>query len=1084
MGGRTHGRRVSGHVGVESLEERRLLAAQSMAVEPIPVLRGTVETVELAGDLAYIGEGSDLVVLNVADARHPAVLGRVTLPGHVTDIEVQGNHAYVAAGTLQVVDVTQPSAPQRLSMNLSTYRFIHDLAVSGNHLYTADGGDLSVYDISDPAHLAEQWNAPLGMFLPQLTLAGQYLVAGGWEGGYGKLMIYDLRPPGHPELVGTRESRWGSGYVSTGGVSIPNSYVVVPNPDSGRIPITAPGVESPDESPGLIVRIGMARQQGSVVARVEYGDYGRHATVSWYDMEAETGDHSGSWDVPGRVADFEMSERLIAAAAGEEGLWIRLRSNDAVSGESPEEVVGIYDEAENPAAMAVAGSRAYVTDRHGVLKIYDVSDPRHARVLGSTSLRDVESGLGPARVLAQGHYVYAFSGNQMRIVSVADASAPVVIGFYASDDLQFLSDVAVVGTQVYMALAHTSDLAEPTYVDVIDVSSPASPTRERLVTVPQAATAMAVRGELAYLVAGLNRLLVVNIGGGLAEGADRVVGQVELPQGVGRLYVEGSYAYVAGDDIGVLTVDISNPAAPRVIGERIPTRAVDLAANGRFLYAVGGIITMLDLRDPAAPVVAGEYWNGGYPSDAALVGMDLYLANGQDGLTLLRTMPTVFVGTEGDDRYTVRMAEDGVTAEVFENAPTTGAPSYRIGASVLSGLSLETGDGNDSVQNLTSISCTISGGGGNDTLIGGSGVDWIDSGAGMDSVSGGAGADRVVVDASDTFVAEADDVVVPGTPLLLGAGKTRRFVDADGDLVSVRLSGHGSGEVFLSPSGDVGAIMLAGTDNSSVLTISVAGHRRYTTAQRIDLGAGSLKQLAAARVELRGGVITSTAGTIGTLSVRAVLDGTRIDLPGEVSGRGMNLTAAAIYDSRVTIGGRLNHVKLGGMWGSKFAAPSITSLVVSGRGDTPFGGDLTLTDPGTASTYTLRSAIIRGRVDQGIWSIAGRAGSVWADETGDSWEGRFSGGMGKLSVQGDLRGTIKAPTIGSIRVGGSMEWATIRVGDGAERVALGGMTVLGSIKDSTIQVDGDIGTVTAGAMERSGVYARRRSRRCGRERGQ
>ncbi len=64
------------------------------------------------GNYAYIGQGSDFVVLNISNKTAPVEVDRVETGGIIMDIALAGNYAYVADGSngLLIVDVSNPAA--------------------------------------------------------------------------------------------------------------------------------------------------------------------------------------------------------------------------------------------------------------------------------------------------------------------------------------------------------------------------------------------------------------------------------------------------------------------------------------------------------------------------------------------------------------------------------------------------------------------------------------------------------------------------------------------------------------------------------------------------------------------------------------------------------------------------------------------------------------------------------------------------------------------------------------------------------------------------------------------------------------
>ncbi len=87
-------------------------------VLPSPIIYqtgGQINAVAAAGNLAYVGVGPRLYILDVTDPANPQVVGvSGMLPGVIEDLVVGDGVVYAAAGEagLWVIDVTDAAAPQ------------------------------------------------------------------------------------------------------------------------------------------------------------------------------------------------------------------------------------------------------------------------------------------------------------------------------------------------------------------------------------------------------------------------------------------------------------------------------------------------------------------------------------------------------------------------------------------------------------------------------------------------------------------------------------------------------------------------------------------------------------------------------------------------------------------------------------------------------------------------------------------------------------------------------------------------------------------------------------------------------------
>ncbi|MDA8142310.1 MAG: Ig-like domain-containing protein, partial [Desulfobacteraceae bacterium] len=90
-----------------------------------------------------------------------------------------------------------------------------------------------------------------------------------------------------------------------------------------------------------------------------------------------------------------------------------------------------------------------------------------------------------------------------------------------------------------------------------------------------------------------------------AQSGFKIMGSVPVP--ASRVVVDAGYAYLASGDNGLVIVDISNPADPRIV-TRVNTIGFvyDVSIKGRMVYLAQGKkgITTVDVTDPRHPIVS------------------------------------------------------------------------------------------------------------------------------------------------------------------------------------------------------------------------------------------------------------------------------------------------------------------------------------------------------------------------------------------------------------------------------------------------------------------------------------------------
>jgi len=113
---------------------------------------GPCYAVDVVNNIAYIGNGSALEILDISNPANPVKLGQVVTPSVVSGIKVSGNYAYVAdeSDGLRIIDVSNPTNPQEVGF-FDTGSYARGVSINGNYAYVADESDgLRIIDVSNP----------------------------------------------------------------------------------------------------------------------------------------------------------------------------------------------------------------------------------------------------------------------------------------------------------------------------------------------------------------------------------------------------------------------------------------------------------------------------------------------------------------------------------------------------------------------------------------------------------------------------------------------------------------------------------------------------------------------------------------------------------------------------------------------------------------------------------------------------------------------------------------------------------------------------------------------------------------------
>ena len=171
-----------------------------------------VYTVDIAGDLAYLGSdenGGGLRIVDVDDPANPALLGTLPLAGSnvyvaVSDIVVRGDRAYIAVSSyiasgvrgLRIVDISNPSQPQSIVHHPTSAAAI-DLIIHEPLIYFATAEGIEILDTTDVYNirtLASYASAPVYT----LDFDGSMLYAAATSDG---IHVIDVSDPTEPRPV-------------------------------------------------------------------------------------------------------------------------------------------------------------------------------------------------------------------------------------------------------------------------------------------------------------------------------------------------------------------------------------------------------------------------------------------------------------------------------------------------------------------------------------------------------------------------------------------------------------------------------------------------------------------------------------------------------------------------------------------------------------------------------------------------------------------------------------------------------------------------------------------------------------------
>jgi hypothetical protein len=474
-------------------------------------------------------------------------------------------------------------------------------------------------------------NLQLVGFLPEVGTARDVAIAGTTAyvaGDAWGLTLVDVSTPASPRVLASADVPFCGSYVAvSGAISCVTGY---------RNYFPSPGV--PATLDGFYV---ISNATASVVGSNE-------SATTVYNGVAISGSYA-------------------YVACGSSGLEVFNLANPAAPA-----LVGSYKTAGYAFGVSVAGSYAYVADGASGLQIINISNP------AAPSLAGAYNTPGTAwDVVVRAGTAYVADGNSLQLINVSNPSSPVFVGSMGVGYPDSIVKVKVQNSTVYAASSAGGLL-------VINASTPSSPSL--VATLPPAGASsastisVAVSGTYAYLANYVAGLGIVNVSvpsapsltsclldwfsgykiattptlaviagihyvdGGLlssnglrvlsiqSSSSPSVLGELDsATQAFNGVAMNGAYAYVASGKTGLNVVNLSNPAAPAIVGTVVtPGYAWGVTVAGSYAYVADGSdgLSILNLSNPASPVSVGWIGISGTVKDVAIVNGLAYLAAG------------------------------------------------------------------------------------------------------------------------------------------------------------------------------------------------------------------------------------------------------------------------------------------------------------------------------------------------------------------------------------------------------------------------------------------------------------------------
>lgn len=584
------------------------LAAPAGAIRRLATLEVPegARTLQVVGDLAYVGAGIGLRIVDVADPAAPVEVGATGLV-KVSSVEVNGRYAFVATllGGLSVLDVSSPSAPREIA-SLPVPGNMFDMDVSERFAYVITSYGIRILDLRNPRAPRALGYLEVPGYRPtdvEVVDSLAYVIS------YDGLRILDVSDPSLSVDLGLVPVNGARGVTVAGAlafVATPFQIAVidVSRPTDSR---EIARIDLPD-TPLDMVAVGnllfTTLDHGRGLRVFDFGDPTTPIPLGVFTGDMGTGALSVVGDrayltAGGRgfqTFDVSLPTRPAAVSTlATPGNALRLLVEDGTA--YVDDVTGLAildvrnpvqpellhrDPGERRVPLAVRDHLLYVA-ASGTLRILDVHDPIAPAEVGSLEVR-----ARSANVSADGELLYVVdTSRNLVVVDVSDPARPRV---RSTTHLDYPVAIAVGKGYLYVSDNHVG-------LVVIDASDPDAPyvvgqlPPNPFPPVGTPGVSIALRGDRVYLGTSDESLLTLDVSDPMAP-----VRLGALPRGsaVGAGQVVGERLYGSDGATGVHVVDISDPSHPVELGgtEPLLARSVAVTSAGAILAAAGDVVTV------------------------------------------------------------------------------------------------------------------------------------------------------------------------------------------------------------------------------------------------------------------------------------------------------------------------------------------------------------------------------------------------------------------------------------------------------------------------------------------------------------
>ncbi|MFA6388852.1 MAG: hypothetical protein WCW27_06355, partial [Patescibacteria group bacterium] len=562
-----------------------------------------MNTLEVAGNYAYLGENDFFEKVDISNPKHPVLAGSIHFSEIVNDpiwrdnqaesvnkIFINDNYAYLSGGSsvLTVVDLTSlkilytswpKSSPYTPVLQANSFQPIANYKqyLYGTSTYPEAG--FKVYDLSNPAVPTQ---VLLNSDTDLLTLHNAvtkypYIYA---TSTIGKLIILDITNPITPVKIST-STKINDDFTYSMALDNNKIYYTI---DGGVQVVDVSNVAAPKYTSEFTFSntdVGMERGVAAFksFAYVVNIDKGGFHTIDFRNNEK-----------PILVSDFKLSGNIRDIVATDKYQFVG--DDDSIyiyeiNNTDNFELVNTITEVDVN-TLTITDSYLYAGDSYGLVSIYDISNPKTPSLKYRTNTTEF---IVKQIVIAQNSLVYVVGSENIHVYDAGDLSSVKELATF---------DAPSGVTQAKYKNGYLYLLTQENGLKIYDVSDVNKMTLVgKLATGELSMGGLSLKDTLAYVGDWNSGLLVIDVSN---QTAPTIIKQYSDVKEINDIVINDHYAYIACGNYGVKIYDIAKSENISLLTYSIQTQL----ANAKNIAKIGDYLAV----NSGGLVLAKFYPNG------------------------------------------------------------------------------------------------------------------------------------------------------------------------------------------------------------------------------------------------------------------------------------------------------------------------------------------------------------------------------------------------------------------------------------------------------------------------------------------